>query len=152
MDISRLPRDDSGMVVGRWRLRHRLAGFTESFGPFAFQDGVSTAPLTGLTLERAIASFGELVDIEPWDEAPAEAPVPEPQAMHEPEPLALPQADAATPTPTTLAELKTLVEADLRAVAAELGCTDKRWKPERLRRFIAAELELGLEEDDASTE
>jgi hypothetical protein len=49
---------------------------------------------------------------------------------------------ALPPTPTSLAELDALTEAEARALAAEMGSTDKRWSVQKVRRFIADELGL----------
>jgi hypothetical protein len=57
-----------------------------------------------------------------------------------PEPQEAPQA--LPPTPTSLAELDALTEAEARALAAEMGSTDKRWSVQKVRRFIADELGL----------
>jgi hypothetical protein len=51
-------------------------------------------------------------------------------------------AASAQGTPTTLEEVEALSEADARAMAADLGSTDKRWSAQKVRRFIADELGL----------
>lgn len=143
MQLLELPRDPgTGGILGQWRLRHRSPDFTQSLGFVNFADGVAQEPLQGLALEQVMVAFGDAVEAEPWaDDAPVvesaeKPPTPEPE-----------QAEAApmqVSAPTTVDELMALTEAQLRAIAAEMGGTDKRWGVNRLRQFIADE--LGIEE------
>jgi hypothetical protein len=79
-----------------------------------------------------IRAAGELAEkmLEAQPAPTAAAPVPQEA------PQALP------PTPTSLAELDALTEAEARALAAEMGSTDKRWSVQKVRRFVADELGL----------
>jgi len=94
--------------------------------------------------------------------APAKAPAPAPLQVQAPAPMQAPakqmapvtrppQEVAARPqegaavaqvTPTSLAEVEALGEPEARAMAAELGCSDKRWSVQKVRTFIADELGL----------
>jgi hypothetical protein len=69
--LRQIPRDDSGVVKGQFRLRHRNPAFAEALGPVVFRKGVTVAPVTGVTLERTVAMIGHDLDIEPWPVEPA---------------------------------------------------------------------------------
>lgn len=130
MQLDQLPRDDSGIVTGLWKLRHRSADFTADLGPLAFRDGVTVEPLGGLVLVRMMVALGDAVDAEPWDGAQPAQPVT--------------RSSSAEPgVPTTAAELMELSEERLRALAAERGLRDGRVRVPRLRRYLADE--LGIE-------
>lgn len=129
MHLGELPRDGTGQIVGRYRLRHVRADFCASLGHVTFLDGVTTEPLEGFLLGRVMAGLGNDVDAEPVESAPAAPPV-------ETAPTAAPS------TPTTWSEIEALSEADVRAIAADLGCKDRRLGPPKLRHYIADELEI----------
>lgn len=78
--------------------------------------------------------------------APMQAPAKQTAAVTRPpqEVAARPQegAAAAQVTPTSLAEVEALGEPEARAMAADLGCSDKRWSVQKVRTFIADELGL----------
>lgn len=151
MQLSELPRDDSGAVVGLFRLRHRLPDFSASLVDVHFEQGSTTAPLGARVLERVMAAFGDAVSAEPWPveqrppvaEVPAAAP-----ARPAPTPLTVVAAPGppltARRAPTTSAELRALPERELRALVSEMGEDASSWGKPRMRRFIAEE--LGIEE------
>lgn len=138
MQRSELPRDDSGAVVGPWKLRHRNAEFTQSFGLVNFERGESTAPVYAHVIDRMMATFGEDLSAEPW---------PEPIAVSTPAALAPAEASApaASGAPTTRAELNAMSEKAMRDLVYEMGEEEgaHNWKVGRVRRFIADE--LGIE-------
>lgn len=127
---SELPRDINGVVTGLWKLRHRLSEFSAHFGTVVFANGETQQPVTGIDVERMIACFGEDIEVISLEGAEESPPV------------------AAAEKPTSWADLERLTEEQLRTIAAELGCTDKRWKALRLRRYIADELGFDIPETD----
>lgn len=162
-EIMQLPRDENGIVVGQWRLRHSVKDYTDDIGMAAFRNGVTTRPLGGSDLDRIIAAIGEDVTIEPWDSDPR---------MHQPQIVVFEQAEihikpnpdlslnevlvqeeseahalrSPVTIPTNEQELLSMNEEQLRDMAAELGCNDRRWKVQKLRRFIADELSIEVGE------
>jgi len=122
MHLNELPRDSSGAVKGRWKLRHRLPTFSAQLLVTNFVSGATTSPLTGRNLERVMASFGDTVTAEPW---PDESPT---QAVEKPA------------RPKTLQELLQLTDEQLRAIAVDSQPT---WGTRKLRRHVANQ--LGIE-------
>jgi hypothetical protein len=130
MRLDQLPRDDNGIVIGAWLLRHRVPGYTVDHGaPLSFVDGVTVAPLFGRALERAMSGLGDEVEAEQAPET--SAPAAESSAT----------TSSHATSPSTLAELDALTEEELRTLAIEKGA-DGRWKVGRLRRYLARELEI----------
>jgi hypothetical protein len=168
LSIEDLPKDDSGLIpAGMWHVALR-DNLTDGFAGMAFQDGVTIRPIDGRSVVKLTVNMGIVgairVEGAPCEigethrifaahpahhtvEAIADAgptvatkpAEPEPTAAA-PEPQEAPQA--LPPTPTSLAELDALTEAEARALAAEMGSTDKRWSVQKVRRFIADELGL----------
>lgn len=169
LSIDDLPKDDSGLIpAGLWHVE-LAANLTDGFAGMSFERGLSTRPLDGRSLVRVTANMGILgaVRIEgaPCElgevarirtmlgtsasapavpaAVPAAAPAKAPEAEPVPEAPAPQEApQALPPTPTSLAELEALTEAEARALAAEMGSTDKRWSVQKVRRFVADELGL----------
>ena len=151
MQVNELPRDENGAVLGTWRLRHRQPDFSDPLGGIDFRAGVSMHPVSGRQLERVLGAMGDEIDAEPWDEQRDESTPAErrDEPAHEPAHTEVPTQESAGEvfcTPTNADELRALGEPALRAVAAELGASDRRWGVAKLRRFIADE--LGIEIGD----
>jgi hypothetical protein len=149
VQVEQLPRDENGIVIGQWRLRHHVPDYSDDIGPAAFRDGVTIHPLEGRDLERIVAALGADLDAEPWEAMPEpEMAAIEPTApaisIDAPEPVMAARAPAETPTNED--ELLALDEEQLRDLAAQMGATDRRWKFQKLRRFIADELGIELGE------
>ncbi len=140
MQRSELPRDDSGSIIGPWKLRHRSADFTQSFGVVNFVCGESTAPVYAHVIDRMMATFGEDLSAEPWPEPVDATPAESASAV-----VTATQQPSASGAPTTRGELAELSESALRALVEEMGESDgaRVWKIGRMRRFIADE--LGIE-------
>ncbi len=172
LSITDLPRKD-GIVTGEFLARHRSPSFSlEGYG-FKFSNGVTLAPVLGRVADRLHAAFGGDVSFEPRDgdsaclalawmrsrglttarfERALSGPELAIEAVAEARTVAIEQPhvtfDALAPTPANHGELMALGERELRAIAEEMGATDKRWKVGRLRRFIADELGIEMAGDN----
>ena len=155
MHVVELPRDENGTAIGQWRLRHRNPDYSDDLGAACFRGGVTVKPLEGRDLDRIVAALGEDLSLEPWD-APSEPHrgAQEPETGNQaseresaPPAPRQPASAAQITTPTSEQELLGLSEEQLRDLAAELGATDRRWKVQKLRRFIADELSIELGEN-----
>lgn len=172
ISITDLPQDDSGLIpAGLWlaALRDNLS---DGFAGMTFQDGLLTSPITGRMLVRLVATMSvvgalrveggdpcevgdvsrmlfvlgsrivEALDVVKTVE-PVTVPVAEPVAAQQ----AAPEPEGSPSTPVNQAELYALSETQLRTIAEEMGATDKRWKLQKLRNFIADELGIDLTDE-----
>jgi hypothetical protein len=165
--ITELPRL-SGVVDGLFRARHSSSSFSNDGAGFKFVAGTTVEPVLNRVADRLHAAYGNDVCFIPCDKPSAdkalgwmrsnshpaariERVAGQAYTMFAPTEPAPAEPSSASSTPTTWAEIEALPESQVRALAAELGCTDKRMKELRLRRFIADELEIdrpGLPDGD----
>jgi hypothetical protein len=138
MHVDQLPRDESGVVIGDWKLRHRDREFSETLGSVPFAGGESTLPANGCELDRIMTNMGDDLSAEPWAQT---APIDGVQSD------AKNAIKGRSGYPANAAEILAMDETELRATAEKLGSTDKRWKAARLRAFIADELGIDIGED-----
>ena len=171
ISITDLPQDDSGLIpAGLWlaALRDNLS---DGFAGMTFQDGLLTTPITGRMIVRLVATMPVIgvlrVEGDPCEvgdvsrllagrasriiEVACVIKTVEPVTVPVAEPIAALQAppgpEGSPSTPVNQTELYALSETHLRALAEEMGATDKRWKVQKLRNFIADELGIELTDE-----
>lgn len=72
-----LPRDDDGIIIGMWRVRHKTPCFEGGLGgaiAVNFVKGVADRPLGGGDLYRLMSAMGDDLTCEPWEGEVAKPP------------------------------------------------------------------------------
>lgn len=68
--LADLPRDDDGIIIGKWRVRHETPSFEGGLGgaePVNFVKGVADRPLGGWPLHQLMCAMGTALTCEPWE-------------------------------------------------------------------------------------
>ncbi len=114
-----LPRDDDGIIIGQWRVRHESHAFEGGLGgaePVNFVKGVADRPLGGWPLHQLMCAMGTALTCEPWE---GEVAKPAPDTRRRSKGVGPVSKEALMPR-----EERESIEADRRLKAAQESIAD----------------------------